>query len=183
LPTNRRTQLRKSYKQVALVELKYSKRRLRVQVHLTEDEYETYNTQNHAAHPPHRYEFLEDIERLELLVERYTFKGYDAVGYAILLTNDSAFWKEPTREEVIDPAFRIHEGRTATAGEMLQWDERAGDGTKKYREEPIVLREDYTFRWRRYSNCLTHPRVKPFEDELTRYAEFRYLLVRVPPRE
>jgi len=25
--------------------------------------------------------------------------------------------------------------------------------------------------------------VKPFEDELTRYAEFRYLLVRVPPRE
>ena len=170
-------------KQVALVELKYSKRRLRVQVHLTEDEYETYNTQNHAAHPPHRCEFLEDIERLELLVERYTFKGYDAVGYAILLTNDSAFWKEPTREEVIDPAFRIHEGRTVTAGEMLQWDERAGHGTKKYREEPIVLRGDYTFRWRRYSNCLTHPRVKPFEDELTRYAEFRYLLVRVPPRE
>jgi hypothetical protein len=58
-----------------------------------------------------------------------------------------------------------------------------GDGTKKGREEPITLRGDYTFHWRRYSNCLTHPRVKPFEDELTRYAEFRYLLVRVPPRE
>jgi hypothetical protein len=50
-------------------------------------------------------------------------------------------------------------------------------------EEPIILRGDYIFRWRWYSNCLTHPRVKPFEDELTRYAEFRYLLVRVPPRE
>ncbi len=56
-----------------------------------------------------------------------------------------------------------------------------GDGTKKGREEPITLRGGYTFHWRRYSNCLTHPRVKPFEDELTRYAEFRYLLVRVPP--
>jgi allophanate hydrolase subunit 2 len=79
--------------------------------------------------------------------------------------------------------FGLHEGRTIAGGEALQWDERAGDGTKKGREEPITLRGDYTFHWRRYSNCLTHPRVKPFEDELTRYAEFRYLLVRVPPRE
>lgn len=167
--------------QTTLMELKYSTRRLRVRVHLTEDEYETYNILDQAAHDLCRYDFLKDIQRLEMLVERYTRKGHDAVGYAILLTNDSAYWKEPARDEVIDYAFRLHEGRTIAAGEVLQWDERAGHGTKKYREEPIVLRGDYTFRWRRYSNCLTHPRVKPFEDELTRYAEFRYLLVRVPP--
>jgi hypothetical protein len=105
------------------------------------------------------------------------------VGYAILLTNDHKYWEEPDRDEVNDYAFRLHEGRTIAGGEVLQWGERTGYGTKKGCEEPITLREDYTFRWRRYSNCLTHPRVKPYEDELTRYAEFRYLLVRVPPRE
>jgi hypothetical protein len=169
--------------QVALMELKYPTRGLRVQVHLAEDAYETYNILDQAAHDLCRYDFLKDIQRLELLVERYTLRGHNAVGYAILLTNDSAYWKEPARDEVIDYAFRLHEGRTIAVGEALQWDERAGHGTKKYREEPITLREGYTFRWRRYSNCLTHPRVKPFEDELTRYAEFRYLLVRVPPKE
>jgi hypothetical protein len=168
---------------VALMELKYPTRGLRVQVHLAEDEYETYNILNQAAHDLHRYDFLKDIQRLELLVERRTLKGHSAVGYAILLTNDSLFWEKPARDGVIDYAFRLHEGRTIAGGEALQWDERAGDGTKRGREEPITLRGDYTFRWRRYSNCLTHPRVKPFEDELTRYAEFRYLLVRVPPRE
>jgi hypothetical protein len=166
-----------------LMELKYSTRRLRVQVHLAEDAYETYNTLDQAAHDLCRYDFLKDIQRLELLVERHTLRGHNAVGYAILLTNDSAYWKEPTRDEVIDYAFRLHEGRTIAGGELLQWDERAGHGTKKSREEPIILRGDYIFRWRWYSDCLTHPRVKPFEDELTRYAEFRYLLVRVLPKE
>jgi hypothetical protein len=167
--------------QTTLIELKYFTRRLRVQVNLAKDEYETYNILDQAAHDLCRYDSLKDIQRLELLVERRTLKGHSAVGYAILLTNDSLFWEKPARDGVIDYAFRLHEGRTIAGGEALQWDERAGDGTKKGREEPITLRGDYTFRWRRYSNCLTHPRVKPFEDELTRYAEFRYLLVRVPP--
>ena len=168
--------------QTTLMELKYLTCALRIQVRFAEEEYEAYNIQNHAAQPPYRYKFLKDIRRLELLVERYMLKGHDAAGYAILLTNDSMYWKEPSRDEVIDYAFRLHEGRTIAGGEVLQWDKRASADTKANREQPIVLHWSYTLQWRDYSE-LTPPLAKPVVGRRINHGKFRYLLVRVPPRK
>ena len=70
-------------------------------------------------------------------------------GCAVLLTNDSAYWKVPGTRDTVDGAFRIHEGRDIT-GE-LAWAQRAGPGTVKGRESPIRLRGSYQLRWREFS--------------------------------
>ncbi|BCW95794.1 MAG: hypothetical protein WHS44_07430 [Fimbriimonadales bacterium] len=167
--------------QVALMELKYWARALRVQVQLADDEFETYSLSNRGAQLLGRYDFFRDLMRLETLVQKYARKNIEAVGYTVVLTNDSAYWKPPGEEDVFYYDFRLTEGRTLWSGETLHWGEGASQGTIQGREQPITLRHTYTLRWERYSNCLTHLLVKPYEDERVRHGEFRYLLLRVPP--
>jgi len=77
------------------VELKYKTRRVRVEVNG-----ETFDLLDQSAQDCGRYDFLKDLERLERIVSA----NDDIVGYAVFLTNDSAYWTQPTRTGTIDAA-------------------------------------------------------------------------------
>ena len=149
------------YKNAILaVELKYKTRALEVD---TGDEH--YSLKDQGAQVIGRYDFLKDVQRLEQVVAGHQ----NSIGYAILLTNDSAYWQEPRRERTVDANFRLHHGRVVEG--VLDWGENAAAGTKKGREQPIKLQGTYQLCWSNYS----------FVEGHGNYREFRSLVVKVSP--
>lgn len=139
------------------LELKYHTRKILVNV---ADEF--YQLEDQAAQDIARYDFCKDIMRLEKIVEAFP----NFTGYALMLTNDSSFWKPPLSKNPIDEAFRLHEGRVLTS--ELRWSQRAGPGTTAGRREPLHLQGSYTLCWKDFSNLNT-----------SKYNRFRYLLVEI----
>ena len=94
-----------------------------------------------------RYDYLNDIQRLERVVKEYGTN----VGYAILLTNNRGFWESPSSgwKATGDAAFRIHNGRRLPA--EMEWSARAAEGTTKNRQSPIRLAGAYAMDYREYS--------------------------------
>ena len=140
------------------IELKYKTRGLEL-----EQDDEPFVLRNQSAQDQGRYDFLLDIQRLELM--RSNLKQCKAA-YAVLLTNDSSYWKVPTHRDTVDADFRVHEGRAVSGA--LAWAARASSGTVGGRESPIQIRASYRLRWREYSNF-------PGKS----YGSFRYLAVSV----
>lgn len=106
---------------------------------------ETFSFLNQAAHDIGRYDVTKDLQRLEQMVSL----GLVDEGVMILLTNDAAYYREPSIEKfTADRDFRIHEGRLL-AGE-LKWSEFTGEGTMKGRTDPISLQGRYTVKWQDY---------------------------------
>lgn len=141
------------------LELKYKTRAL-----TTEIDEERFDLRDQSAQNHGRYDFLRDVQRLERIVN----EGKARAGCAVMLTNDSYYWRAP-RPSYPEPsyaAFRIHEGRRVR-GE-LKWNRQSG-GTKG-RESPIRLTGDYAMRWQDYSNL-----------ESATNVAFRYLAVAVAP--
>lgn len=140
------------------VELKYKTRRLSVKIGD-----EQFSLKNQSAQDTGRYDFIYDIQRLEHVAqERENFTGY-----AILLTNDSSYWKEPASKNTVDADFRINEGKAALAG-SLNWTANASDGTKKNREQILALGNSYPIKWEYFS--------QPSPES---YGLFRYLAIKV----
>ena len=76
---------------------------------------EPFRLKAQSAQDEGRYSFLKDIERLE----KFARTGDGRSGYAILLTNDPSYWKEPSMigwTKTMDADFRLHEGRSITGG-------------------------------------------------------------------
>jgi predicted nuclease with RNAse H fold len=145
--------------QIIALELKYPTRRLVVEAFG-----ERFELKDQAAQDITRYDFMKDLTRIERMV------GSDATaGSALLLTNDSAYWKEALRPDSVDAMFRLAEGRVLSGG--LAWASHAGPGTMRGREGELILRHPHRLRWREYSS---------FDSP---YGRFRYLLVSVPPTE
>ncbi len=106
---------------------------------------ERFLLREHGGQPPRRYEFLRRVQSVEQAIS----DGPAKMGCAILLTNNPNYWDPPSKQGVIDAAFRIHEGRNVT-GE-LAWSEHTGAGTKENKEEPIDIIGSYDLHWRDYS--------------------------------
>jgi hypothetical protein len=140
------------------VELKYKTKKL---THQITDE--AYNLRSHGAQDLGRYDFMKDIGRLEDISASFP----STVGYAVLLTNESSYWRNPLSSKTVDAAFRLHEGRVLS-GEAT-WGAGASKGTMKSREKPIKLRGSYKLEWHDYSALQTNKDLV-----------FRYLLVAVP---
>lgn len=115
---------------------------------------------NQSAQDQARYDFLADIKRLEDFVALHS----NAIGYALLLTNDRQYWRPPRHKDTCDAAFRIHNGRRIEASPKLDW--RAG--TKRGRTASITLGHIYPIKWETYAWV-------PDRDGV----EFKYLLVEV----
>lgn len=138
------------------IELKYKTRGLSL-----EHEDERFDLLNQSAQDCGRYDFCKDIERLEVVVS----KKPNMIGYAIFLTNDSAYWKETKKDQPADSDFRIHEGRKLSGN--LEWGSQASEGTKRGRNNPISIKGTYDLTWKNFSETnLKSP-----------YGKFRYLLV------
>jgi hypothetical protein len=138
------------------IELKYKTRGLEL-----EQDHEPFVLRNQSAQTQGRYDFVRDIHRLELM--RSQLKQCKA-GYAVLLTNDSSYWKCPARRSPVDADFRIHDGREVSG--VLAWATSAKPGTVKGRESPIAIHGSYRLRWQEYSSV-------PAKS----YGSFRYLAV------
>lgn len=139
------------------IELKYKTRKL-----VTDIDGESYSLASHSAQDIGRYDFIKDIIRLENITS--TLRGCE--GYAVLLTNDSAYWKQRTMGTV-DEAFSLTQDRILK--NSMAWTEKAADGTKKYRETDLQLTGEYKLDWQDFSVVNTE-----------NYGQFRYLAVRVP---
>lgn len=86
-------------------------------------------------------------------------------GYAIFLTNDSAYWKQPSGLDHGYASFAMSDGRKVSGA--LAWGERASAGTRRKREGEIGIRGSYELRWAGYSTVAANG-----------YGEFQYLCVR-----
>jgi len=139
------------------IELKYKTRGLKALVNR-----EFYSLKDQSAQDIGRYDFLKDVMRLEQLIK----KNNDWTGFAILLTNDSSYWKIPNNFNTIDANFRLHEGKTILGN--LSWGAGAASGTIRDRESPINLNNSYHLNWNDYS--------RPSSGG---YSRFRFLLLQV----
>lgn len=99
-------------------------------------------------------------------MERITTHRPNTAGYAILLTNDSAYWESPRHFGTVDAAIRLPEGRMLEG--RLASPPAAGAGTTQGREAPLVLMPEYSLHWRDYSTVTAGS-----------YGTFRYLLLTV----
>jgi len=144
------------------IELKYKTRNLDVNV-----KGESFNLLDHSAEDLGRYDFLKDVERLENIVSTHD----NVKGYAIILSNDSAYWKTPSTRQQDPPGgygnkFRIHEGEILN-GE-LAWHPETSSGTMRGREKPIKLTGTYKLSWKDYSQVSS-----------TSNGKFRYLFLEI----
>ena len=138
------------------IELKYRTRSFRI-LHGSEE----FTLKEHSARDQGRYDFIADIVRIEHLVSA---GGASARGYAVLLTNDPAYWN-PGSAPAKDEAFRLHEGRRIER--KMAWCGHPSKGTTKGRESALCLRNSYDLRWNLYYRLPG------------KYGEFRYLAVKV----
>ncbi len=90
---------------------------------------------------------MKDIQRIEYIKKStVSFKE----GYAILLTNELSYTKEPTFNTVNYYEFSIHESKVLHG--TLDWGENTSEGTKgRECKKPIILNGDYTMKWNDYS--------------------------------
>lgn len=140
------------------IELKYKTRKLVIDAEL-----ESLSLKEHGAQDLGRYDFIKDIERLENITS--SLDRCD--GIAILLTNDSTYWKARTGSRVtFDSAFNISEG--ALLNGSLAWGDGTSDGTKKNREKILQLLGDYKLNWNDFSLI-----------DQEKHGQFRYLAVQV----
>jgi hypothetical protein len=147
--------------EVLAVELKYKTRALSVQVGN-----EQYRLKSQSAQDIGRYDFIKDIQRLEQI----STVSRNFVGYAILLTNDSAYWIKPANLNTVDANFRINDGRVLEG--IFSWAENTSFGTKKNREQPLVLKNRHIAQWESYS-----------QPSLGSYGSFRSLTIKVTHQE
>lgn len=146
-------------KRAIAIELKYKTRKL-----LVEFNGEEYHLANHGAQDCGRYDFIKDICRLEHI----TSNMENCEGYAILLTNDSLYWKpSSSKDTAVDAAFHLNEGRVLHGS--LGWTKNASEGTKKNRESHLQVDGEYPLNWSDYAITSTESG-----------SQFRYLAVYVP---
>ncbi len=125
---------------------------------------EDFALRDHAAQPISRYEFLKDVTRLESIQALRP----KTLCWAILLTNDSAYWFEPKGAAGISADFTLCDGRECSG--TLKWGVNTSASTMKGREAALELSGRYRMTWRDYATVAA-----------PRYARFRYLAVEVRP--
>ena len=145
------------------IELKYPTQELFHEVNN-----EIFKLRNQSAVDYSRYAFLKDIQRMEEVVGNNT----DVKGYAILITNDMSIELPPTKDDVADFQFRIHEGKVIN-NEELDWIHKEGGQSFGDMENPIKLRGTYKFNWKDYSE-LKNKNNLPVTN-----GKFRYLFVEI----
>lgn len=138
------------------IELKYKTRALAIEIGS-----EKFTLKNQSAQDIGRYDFIRDIYRLEQMLKA----DQKGIGYAILLTNDSAYWRATRNEQTVDVDFRLHNERTLNG--TLRW-QGASAGTMHGRESAIALKGQYQLQWRDYSTI-----------DSKNYGRLRYLVTSV----
>lgn len=106
---------------------------------------EIFNLKNHGAKDINCYLYLKDIERIEKI--KSNEKLFEK-GYAIFITNDMSYIKEPLKKSFYEE-FALTDG--AIKRDTMSWKVGVGKGTTKGIEEPIKLNGVYEINWEDYS--------------------------------
>jgi hypothetical protein len=125
---------------------------------------ETIDLSYHSAHDTAHYRLLEDVRRVERIVEE---KG--RYGYVIFLTNDSNYWTDSGRDAIYDN-MRVHEGSTLQG--TVHWTNLDASWRKKDKwNDPIELSGVYQTEWSDYN----------YRDSISvsENPRFRYLIFRI----
>lgn len=122
------------------IELKYKTAKLE-----HDDCGEGYALASQSAQDIGRYDFIKDIWRLEEITRVIP----NCRGWAILLTNDSSYWKATKQTGTNDAEFRLPHGGILQG--TRRWSRKASAGGIKNREKPIILRSEYKLAWADYS--------------------------------
>lgn len=111
------------------------------------------------------YSYLKDIERIEYLAQHDS--DFER-GFAIMLTNESGYYKDTRRASVYD-AFKIYEGKQIFG--TLDWDRKRYNGNEPSwvkSHDGFALKNSYRMHWMDYGSEL------PPADELSAPALFKY---------
>ncbi len=123
------------------IELKYKTRKLDLSYGG-----ESFHLSNQLAYDIGRYDFIKDVGRLE----RFVSVHQQSLGFAVFLTNDANYWQSAKRQSATnDGQFRFHDNSMLRG--RFQWGERASAGTRKGREQVLVLANEYPIQWHDYS--------------------------------
>ncbi|RFU63083.1 hypothetical protein [Bacillus sp. V59.32b] len=143
-------------------ELKYITKKISLQLND-----EAFNLKNHGAPDLARYDFIKDIVRIETVCNSLASTN----GYAIILTNEPALWKQTVLRDKIpnDIEYRIHHGKILEG--QLKWGVNTGQGTMKSRETSLNLLGSYKLNWLPYSKVTD-----------SNGGEFRMAIVEVPTK-
>ena len=123
------------------IELKYKKAKFNAMVNG-----EQYSLTDHSAQDLGKYDFVKDICRVEAF--RKHISGYRE-GYAIFLTNDSAYWDIPKNDNIGYAAFSVHNG--AVKEGSMSWGPSMNKSSIEGRENPLALSGSYSIDWHEYS--------------------------------
>ncbi len=137
---NRYTDIWINGKNPIAIELKYKP----VSMNLQHNK-ETFELKNQGAEDLGRYDFLKDVQRLEEIIMKYP----ETSAYAIMITNDSLYWRNPSKLDSIDKDFKIHQGRNIHG--TLSWSPKVGKGTTE-NKDPIQIHGKYCMNWQSYSD-------------------------------
>lgn len=151
-----------------------------------EDESQNIYLKAHGAADLGAYDFLWDVHRIQLLTGMET-SAKDEVkrpcdrGYAIILTNDSHYWKDATIKETIIRDFLIGSGEFSHGvlyKKIHKW--YTLDGEEGYskallndrsRQHEIDLKRNYFFQWKPYHTI----------DTDKSHNEFKYMIIEMVP--
>lgn len=127
------------------IELKYKTKEVQLTVNN-----EDFNLRNHGAQNLGRYDFFDDIRRVQELKR----SGLVNRGIVVFLTNDPTYWNQSTRRN-LSKQFSMHEGRIINEKSTLGWEGNpaVGSVTKKRLApfNPITIEHKIELSWKSYS--------------------------------
>lgn len=138
----------------------------------------------HGAADLGAYDFLWDVHRIQMLTGMEKSINDEIKcpcdrGYAIILTNDSHYWKDATIKHTISRDFLIGSGEQSCGilyKKRHQWYTLDGEvGYSKAllnnpsRKPAIDLTRNYIFQWKRYHTI----------DSIQSHSEFKYMIVEI----
>ena len=115
---------------------------------------ERFRLKQHGAQPPRRYDCVHDLVRVETL----TRSGAADEGFALVLTNDPAYWNAGQGAGGVGAAFRIHEGHRLRG--TLSWGGQTALGTMHNREPTLSLTSEYLGAWMAYGDDAVRPHLR-----------------------
>ena len=127
------------------IELKY-----KTKVGTFEEHGETFKLKQHGAQNLARFDFFDDIRRLQLLKKHKKIEK----GYAIFLTNDPLYW-EPIKRKNFSSNFSMEDKRVIMSNTNLGWTGNPSEGSVTIKRlspnNPIFIENNHQFNWCQYS--------------------------------
>lgn len=112
---------------------------------------ETFNLKQHGAQNLGRFDFFDDLRRLQLLKKENIIEK----GYAIFLTNEPLYWR-PIQRKNFSSNFSMEDEKIIESNSKLDWNGNPSEGsvTRKrlFTNNPIIIENKHQLKWNEFSN-------------------------------